>query len=71
MDKKQLASDKAKSRKEAGQPEGNYVVLQEFHDIVDFSKVHKVGDSANKFDPERLDELIEMNLVGEKPEEEK
>ncbi len=45
---------------------GKKVVLQEFRDVVDFSKVHKVGDDASGFTKERLAELVEAGLVGDK-----
>ncbi len=44
----------------------SYEVVQEFRDIVDFSKVHKVGDDASGFEPGRLAELVKSGLVTKK-----
>lgn len=45
---------------------GKYVVVQEFRDIVDFSKVHAVGDNVSSFDKKRLAELVQQGLVEQK-----
>lgn len=42
---------------------GKYVVAQEFRDIVDFSKVHSVGDDVSDFDKKRLAELLAAGIV--------
>lgn len=40
-----------------------YIVVQQFHDIKDFNKIHKVGDNVSSMDEQRLKELVEGGLV--------
>lgn len=50
------------------------VVLQEFRDITNFNKIHKVGDDVSDMAPKRLAELQGAGLVSkaaEAPKEEK
>jgi len=43
-------------------PKGKYVVLQQFHDVADFSKVYKVDDIIT-LEGTRATELSEAGLV--------
>ncbi len=61
---------RAEANKARSKGKGNkLVVLQEFRDVVDFDKVHEVGESADNFEESRLDELVQLNLVGEAAED--
>lgn len=69
----------AKSRSKAKQPEkkkpnekltkGNYVVAQEFHDPVNFDKVHRKGTSFDNSHP-RFNELLDGGLISKEAKKE-
>lgn len=64
MAKKEEEVNKAVGAEEA--PKAKYEVVQEFRDIVDFSKVHQVGDDVSNLEGKRLTELVESGLVAKK-----